>query len=322
MTAVLFLDGAGAPFDGDTPKTTGLGGSEMAQIQLAEALAARGARVKVLVMRDTCYEPRTINGVTYGHSDLSDVTTIIASRMTPVPAELAAGKRVIVSLTDMGPHKIATCDFLVGVSRWQINRFDTKAKKRVIPCIVEHENVDENQKIPGRFVYASARMKGLDATLAAWKNLRQFLPENAHLRVTTAGWDLPAEGSVEEAGAEWLGILTPEQIRQEIATARGLFYINTYPETFCAIAAIAEASRTRPCIFCPPLDGMSDPYTGKPWAGPQPGALPEVLNTPIYTSGPDFARGVLDVANGRANLFSAKNYSPNKVCQAWENLII
>ena len=53
---ILFLDFAGAPFDGNTPTTKAIGGSEMAQIQLAEALAARGAEVKVLVSRDENHE--------------------------------------------------------------------------------------------------------------------------------------------------------------------------------------------------------------------------------------------------------------------------
>ena len=37
---ILFLDAVGGPWDGNTPTTKPIGGSELAQIQLAEALAS------------------------------------------------------------------------------------------------------------------------------------------------------------------------------------------------------------------------------------------------------------------------------------------
>jgi hypothetical protein len=293
----------------------------MAQIQLAEVLAARGHDVKVLVGRDENHEPRTINGVTYGHSDLSKVKTVILSRMTPCPTPLA-DKRLIVSLTDMGPHNIAQSDVLVGVSRWQLERFrGLKAKARkVIPPIVEPPPT--LPKIPNRYVYCSARAKGLDSTLKAWKQLRPSLPVDAELCVTTAGWDLPAEGSVEAAGATWLGVKTPVQIREEIAKASFLFYVNDYPETFCAVAVLAEVAGTTPLILCHEQVALKATGMGTSGGGDLSmtdgrAGIREAINSPVYT---DWDKWVEAVRNP-PKCPSAKNYSATKVAQAWEKIL-
>lgn len=318
---ILFLDFAGAPYDGNTPTTKAIGGSEMAQIQLSEALAARGHDVKVLVGRDENHEPRTINGVTYGHSDLSKVKTVILSRMTPCPTPLA-DRRIIVSLTDMGPHSIAKADVLVAVSRWQLYRFQGlfAKKRKVIPPIVEPPPVLD--KVPNRYIYCSARAKGLDSTLLAWQKIRPTLPANAELVVTTAGWDLPAEGSVEKAGARWLGVKTPVEIREELARASHLFYVNDYPETFCAVAALAEIARTTPLILCHPQvalksSGMATNNEGEISMTDGRAGIIEAINSKVYTDWDEWAAAV----KNPPPVPSAKNYSPRKIAQAWEKIL-
>ena len=318
---ILFLDFAGAPFDGNTPTTKAIGGSEMAQIQLAEALAERGHDVKVLVGRDENHEPRTINGVTYGHSDLSKVKTVILSRMTPLPKPME-GRRIIVSLTDMGPHKIAVADCLVGVSKWQLDRFrGLLAKSRkVIPPIVEPPPV--LPKIPNRYIYASARAKGLDSTLLAWQKLRPTLPADAELVVTTAGWDLPAEGSVEKAGARWLGVKTPVEIREEISRASHLFYVNDYPETFCAVAVLAEIAGTTPLILCHPqvalkATGMATHDDGAVSLTDGRAGIKEAITSKVFTDWNQWAAAV----RNPPRCPSAKNYSTRKIAQAWEKIL-
>jgi hypothetical protein len=318
---ILFLDFAGAPYDGNTPTTKAIGGSEMAQIQLAEALAARGADVKILVGRDENHEPRTINGVTYGHSDLSKVKTVILSRMTPLPKPLE-GRRIIVSLTDMGPHTIATPDVLVGVSRWQLDRFSgfkVKARKVIPPIVEPPPNLE---KIPNRYIYASARAKGLDSTLAAWVKLRPSLHRDAELVVTTAGWDLPLEGSVEKHGARWLGVKTPVEIREEIAKASHLFYVNDYPETFCAVAVLAEIAKTTPLILCHPQvalksSGMGTTGDGSVSLTDGRAGIKEAIVSKVFTDWDEWAAAV----KNPPHCPTAKNYSARKIAQAWEKIL-
>lgn len=303
MTSILFLDFAGAPYDGNTVRTSPIGGSELANVQLAEALAERGHTCHILVGRDPDQTPRQINGVWYGHTKI-DAKNVILSRMTPLPVGLSRLNK-IVSLTDMGPHRIAECDYLVGVSRWQLDRFAAEcrtAKRRVIPPIVENPPVVE--KVPGRYVYASAAPKGLRATIDAWREIRPKLPDNAELRVSWSGWGEP-DFVVEDPiyNIVKVGPLTPEENRKEIASAVSLFYVNVYPETFCAIAAIAEASKTVPYILAASKDG--------------PAGLSESITAHVYYTRDSFFKAVV---NGRDPM-PPKNYSPNKIATSWENIL-
>src|SRR5205085_10349229 len=59
---VMFYQPRSIRYDGDTPRTRGLGGTESAAVYLAEALAARGHRAIIL---NSCDEPRTVRGVEY-----------------------------------------------------------------------------------------------------------------------------------------------------------------------------------------------------------------------------------------------------------------
>lgn len=305
--STLIIDFAGAPYDGKTAREQPIGGSELANVQLAEALADHGHKVHILVARDQNKEFREINGVGYGHALPDRPKNLILSRMTPLPRAFF-GLNKIVSLTDMGPHRIADCEYLVGVSRWQLDRFKLEclpAKRRCIPPIVE--KAPDVGKVPGRYVYASAAMKGLKETLAAWAELRPRLPANAHLRVSWGGWGAP-DFEVTGPDVEVVGALAPADSREEIASAIGLFYVNTYPETFCAIAAVAEAAKTTPYIWCP---------------GGDPAGLGESITTPWHSSKDRFFEHVLTGSTAaKSALFMPKNYSKNKIVQAWENILL
>lgn len=251
---ILFLDAVGGPWDGNTPKTKPIGGSELAQIQLAEALAARGRQVRVLNQAHfSGTAPYQINGVTYGGGiDARDVKTCILARMTALPPAISPDRtKVIVSLTDQGPHDIAPCHLVVGVSQWQVNRFAAVSPGtpcKVIPPIVEPGHA--RKKVPGSYIYAGAAMKGLDETLQGW----QDADCPGALYVAAGGWGEPSEAQRElmrELSVCYLGNLKPDALRSAVAGASYLLGAKTYPETFCAVAAIAETCGTIPILYSP-----------------------------------------------------------------------
>lgn len=251
---ILFFDMVGGEYDGNSVNGP-LGGSELAQVQLAEALATRGHDVAVITAKQARgYPPLEINGVRYDRSiNARDVDTIILARMTELPhgIDTSYTTKVIVSLTDQGPHDIAPCHTLVGVSSWQINRFaalQIGAKRKVIPPIIEPAPVLD--KIPGRYVYAGAAMKGLDETLQGWIDAG----EPGSLTVCHGGWGMASEKqqfAMAVLGVEYLGNLSPARVREEIAKAEFFLGARTYPETFCAVAAVAETCKTQVIMWSP-----------------------------------------------------------------------
>ena len=251
---ILFLDAVGGPWDGNTPTTKPIGGSELAQIQLAEALASRGHEVRVLnQMHFSGTAPYQVNGVTYGGAiDANEVKTCILARMTSLPRQISMAKtKVIVSLTDQGPHDIADCHLIVGVSQWQVNRFATVSPGtpcKVIPPVVEAAPTCYKNK--DMYLYAGAAMKGLDATLDGWEEAG--CP--GELYVVHGGWGEASEAqrdTMRELGVAYLGNVNPARFRATISGASYLLGAKTYPETFCAVAAIAETCGTVPILYSP-----------------------------------------------------------------------
>lgn len=298
---ILFLDTVGSHFDG-LSKHSPLGGSELAQIQLAEALANLGHDVRVITQKHIpASDPTTVNGVVYGGPvDPLEVRTIILSRMTPLPKGLRNSK-VVVSLTDQGPHDISNCHLLVGVSTWQINRFahmGTHIPRRVIPPIVEH--APKVDKIPGRYIYAGAAMKGLDATLAGWD--RAGRP--GKLAVCHGGWGEATQSQINlmfTMDVEYLGNLSPIDVRAEIARSSYFIGARTYPETFCAVAAIAEHSGTVPILF--------SPYG--------PTGLDEAINAPVYYKEEDW----IGMIKTPPSALMPKDFSARKIAMRWEKIL-
>jgi glycosyltransferase involved in cell wall biosynthesis len=159
---------------------------------------------------------------------------------------------------------------LVALSAWQRSLFPASWKAEVIPYILpERVYSHEAQADPHRFVYASAALKGLRETLAAWTELKEdpaFV--DAQLVVCTPGYDAVDEAALARAGVRFLGSLPFDRVVQEIASSAGLFYVNRFSETFCIVAALAEALRRRVHVLC-----LSDV-----------GGLRETVGSPLVTT--------------------------------------
>ena len=261
----------GTPFTRTTIKRGGTGGSEVSLDLLAHALAEAGKSVLCLNRIDHRSED---DGVIYDHHANVPIATraLVISRYSSIP-KIHAGK-VVVSLTDVvygeNAHQYGHDFTFVGVSNWHVAPLPPSEKRVVIPALLSDTpyTIDSSNKVAGRFIYASAALKGLAQTLQIWSVLRQ---PGMELCVTTPGYDMqniPWDMLKSTPQVKWMGVLSPEEMIQLTATCEGLFYVNVFEETFCAVAAIAEAVGCRTHIFCP---------TGKM------GALPEVVWSPPPT---------------------------------------
>lgn len=287
MSRIVFVDGVGEGFGWDIPDK-GLGGSEVAQIVLANALRDRGHDV-YLANRQTPRCPSTCD-------------MMIISRMSQVNQIQA--HRVVVSLTDMGPHRVMPNHFLVGVSHWQVDRWINAGyggRTLVIPPIVP--KMPKMKKVKNRFIFASAAMKGLKPTLEMWERVYPELPKGSELLVTHAGWDAPKPDTVWPEGSRYIGDKNPMQIRREIAQSEALFYVNEYPETFCVVAAMAEKAGCKCHILC--SKGTS--------------GIREAINSEFLTEREDVF--IKNVVSPIKFTWQAKDFSVKSIVEKWEGLL-
>jgi tetratricopeptide (TPR) repeat protein len=247
------------------------GGSEKEVVQLAEGLAKRGLNVLCLNQTTVDRSSRFFNRIddrdhegAVRWENLSwprpvRCKTLLVQRYStlPDPSQVLAD-RILVRATDVygDYYKHAALTHLC-VSNWQAKAF----REAAFPCVVIPAMLDDDYyelaktpKVRGRFIFASAAMKGLNETLEKWADLEmKHANEMAgcELHVTSPGygdlgivWDQRALRNVKRIGA-----LAPRDLAKYMATCEGLFYVNTFPETFCAVAAIAEAVGCRTHIW-------------------------------------------------------------------------
>ena len=230
--------------------------------------------------------------------------------MTSLPRQISMTRtKVIVSLTDQGPHDIADCHLIVGVSQWQVNRFATVqpgTPVKVIPPIVEA--APKRDKTPGTYLYAGAAMKGLDETLQGWEDAG--CP--GELNVVTGGWGEPNEAQREtmrELGVGYLGNVKSDRLRALISGCSYLLGAKTYPETFCVVAAIAETCGTVPLLYSP--HGVT--------------GLDEAIDTPVSYDRAEWIQWIKDggIKDGGAPLKALKQdrFSADRISRLWEKVL-
>lgn len=283
---VIFYDEVGIPFDPSTPKKTGMGASEHQVIMLADAMATRH-NLKVLVLNNlpmpvwqkegtpagrVLYMPRA-----FAHTKGLSCKLLVVTRYSNHPP--IKHDRKVIWTTDNpagGSHEhhwpeLAKGAEIVALSSWHRDQFPRQWYSRinVIPLMVP----DELKPMPirgdhlKRFVYASAPLKGLNETLLMWRSMAAETAD-CELRVCAPAYDierLKKIQSVEErregetcGRITFLGSLPFEKVVTEILDSAGLFYVNTFPETFCLTAALAEHCGRRLHILASNLAGMVD----------------------------------------------------------------
>jgi len=256
---VIFFDTVGNAFTRESLKTKPSGAAEIAIVKYAHWIAEQGYSVFV---RNETYACDVDGGVVYGNlpQEMARCRALVISRYSRIPQNIQADRTIIWSV-DADPHchdhqkhlfeqKLAT---LVCISPWHATLFPRSWPIRVIPSALpdatylpnpgENAGVGQIKRDPHLFVYCSAALKGLVATLGYWKMLKHKYPElaKARLVVTTPGYDKPDVAMIEDAGAEYIGDLPPDGVERLLRTAAGLFFVNTFPETFCLAAVLAES---------------------------------------------------------------------------------
>lgn len=317
---VILLDMVGVPYSGLTPRYTGLGGSEFETLLLAESLAKKN--LKVLILNKTGAISIEY-GVTYYPITILDFRNfkcknLIALRNSPIPYEKIDFDNVFIWTTDL-PNNESFIHFanwcgkgrpgtLVCVSDWQKSMYppewNVKTIYNMLPDWVYDYKAEKNKN---NYIYASAAMKGLPQTIEMWKeHKKNYFLKKANLSVCSPGYDSVDMDVMNKNKISFLGNLPFHDVVETIGKSGFMYYVNTHPETFCIVAALAEAVNT-------PVMGL---------CLANPGALPEVLTGPFLTNNQEeFTKNIMETAKNYPAQVNKKDYRISKILPQWLSLL-
>jgi glycosyltransferase involved in cell wall biosynthesis/Tfp pilus assembly protein PilF len=351
---IFFWHPRGLGYDGRTPRTKGLGGTESAVVYLAEALAERGHTVGVF---NTCDEPLSVNKVEYAAwqtlprraaADHPDVVVAVRdwkpiSRNRFAPLQLFwtgdAYDQPYLEGIAADPFNSAL-DLVVLQSRWQIDTIQRAhgiSPWRIATTRLGYGPRSDEEQPPGasrprRLAYTSTPFRGLDVLLELFPAIRERCPDAelkvfSSMRVYGVG-DAEDRATfediyrrAEQPGVTLVGTVPQPALARELESCRILAYPNHWPETFCIAAIEAQAAG------CPVLTSAV-------------GALPETVGdgglcldgdprSPAYQQA--FVNAAVELLNNddRWNAFSLRArsravpfFSWAAIAAEWEQLVL
>ena len=273
---VFFWHRDSLDYDGRTPRTTGLGGTESAVVYLAEELARRGHAVAIF---NRCDQPSTVEGVEYAPwrslppraaHDRPDVVVSVRhwqpiDRARFAPLQIfwtgdahdqpyldgiaASGRNSAVDLVVLQSQwQSDTIQQAHGIAPWRIVRMrygygprpDAPAREEAAPR-------------PRRLAYTSTPFRGLDVLLELFPRIRARCPD-AELKVFSSmrvyGMNAADDRATfddiyrraNQPGVELVGSVAQPVLARELEQCRLLAYPNHWAETFCIAAIEAQAA--------------------------------------------------------------------------------
>ena len=313
---VILFDSIGSPYDGNTMHQSGMGGSEFQAILLLEELAKEGYKVICL---NNCNTESFINGVLYAPNTYTNkykfkCNNLIIHRYSDIPK--IASKKAFMWATDLnGIHNLKFYKLfeqkkltLITLSQFHNDLFPKFWDKHVIyfmiPDWVYEYSIPENKK---NFIYASSLMKGYSSTLPLWKYLKneKILSQTDMLNVCLPGYDNPVQDiSDEDYGVNYLGTLKFKEVVELMAKCRGMFYVNTMPETFGISVVLADILNTTPFVY-----GVNNL-----------GSLPELVDNKNLTT--DMQEYINMFKNYSIKDSSPRNFRPKMVVKWWKKVLV
>jgi hypothetical protein len=313
---VILFDSIGSPYDGNTTHKCGMGGSEFQAILLLEELAKEG--YKVICLNNSNKES-FVNGVLYAPNNLIDIhkfkcKNLIIHRYSEIPK--IAHKKAFMWATDLnGIHNLKFYKLfeekklsLITLSNFHNDLFPKSWDKHVIyfmiPDWVYEYSIPENKK---NYIYASSLMKGYSSTLPLWKYLKneRILTNSDVLNVCLPGYDNPTQDiSDKDYGINYLGTLKFKEVIELMAKCRGMFYVNTMPETFGISVVLADILKTTPFVYG--INGL--------------GSLSELVDNKNLTT--DMQEYINMFKNHSIKDSTPRNFRPKMVIKWWKKVLV
>lgn len=316
---LVIFDPHGVAYTSTTHRHGGLGGSEFEVVLLAEALAQKGVKIAVL---NAFKFPTVEYGVHYWPHDILRLHTVkcktlLMLRSFDVPYTRIEYDNVRFWITDipdqntvnqMSPWAMpGRPGNVVCVSNWQRSMlppmWNTTTIHNMIPDWVY--DLGPKAKVPGKNIYASAALKGLEPTIEFWKELKKnYFMKKSELFVCHPGYDAIDVEKLKANKINFMGSLSFPQLVEEMRTSEKMFMVSSLPETFGISPVLAEVLGVVPQIMF-----MQ-----------HPGALTEVLaNSDRVTGNADlFQKQVFDNAKELPVLKPANDYRVSKILPKWQ----
>jgi hypothetical protein len=335
---IVIYDNIGSPIDPKWAAEQPVGGTEYGMTQLAVGMSRRGYRVLTVSNLPEAWGYSTTDGphcisvkkgpvVTSNWVALTCKVIVCSRFSTPwlTTPQIKPEKTVIAAMDVYCDYYAKTEEMIAAsqaepavvlVSQWQAALFPSCWKKIIIPAMIDDEvySLTSVPKNPKAFVYASSSIKGLHATLEVWATIKGKLRgtpyEDIVLHVTGPGYGDVDPDLVRAAGAEWVGHKSTGDMQHFIAEHAGLFFVNTFPECFCAVAAVAEAAGCRTHILCKHEDNGL-------------GALPQTINSPLLTNDEELfiQTFIRELYNPTVESCPPKDFRRSAVLNAWEHAL-
>jgi glycosyltransferase involved in cell wall biosynthesis len=271
---IFFWNPQSLGYDGQTPRTKGLGGTESAVVYVAEALAERGHQIAIF---NTCASKGTTNGVEYAawqdlpvrsamdHPDVviavRQWSRIARNRFAPLQLFWTGDAYDQPFLDGIGANPASgALDLVLLQSDWQI---DTIVQAHGVPpwrvlktrygFSPRTTSGDSATARPKRLAYSSTPFRGLDILLDLFPAIRARCPD-AELKVFSSmrvyGMDDAEDRArfnsiyqrAQQPGVELVGTVPQPVLAKELESCRLLAYPNNWAETFCIAAIEAEAA--------------------------------------------------------------------------------
>ncbi len=267
---VVISQNFGRPIDSYRARTQPNGGSELHTVVVAEGLRRSGLTVAVIqpgpsFVRWEGVDYLSIEDVV--HRGLYDIQceVLVSQRFGALPSNVSFS-RLAVEMHDLPDERATTCvDFMSKIpncktivhSQFNADLYPDWPGLTIIPAAFEDSlfTLPVVQRPSTRervFVYGSAALKGLAPTLQLWGELKRnkYMFKKATLIVTSPGYDSPEFDKLRDTpGVVFEQQRTLGDMQMRLANSDGIFMVNTLPETYGCVQAMAEiAGRPAWCI--------------------------------------------------------------------------
>lgn len=324
---VVISQNFGHAIDSWRARTMPNGGSEMHTVIIAEGFQRVGYSVAVIqpgphMVRWAGVDYYSLEDVI--HRELYDLEcdVLISQRFGELPQNVSFA-RLVVEMHDLPDERAAVPMGFMSQFMSQIPGCKTVVHSKfnealypewpgmtVIPAAFEDSlyTLPRVERKPHKrervFVSGSAALKGLQPTLALWKQLHDAHKSfrRSTLIVTSPGYDSPDWEELRKTpGVVFEQQPTPGDMMTRIANSDGLFQVNALPETFGCVHVMAEIVGRPAWVLA--INGS--------------GALKEVLANPwsIHTHAQPFVNAV--AAEEWPEMLPARDYSASAVMPAW-----
>ena len=254
MAHIAFIYGASS-FDGASLRKRPLGGTETVVAQLAEALAARGHRVKVLTGQT---EPLDLNGVSWRpvrDGEIVDADLAIAiSDATNLNHAKAPCRVVWIHNTRAFDRFWRKCGPLATFRYWpaavvmgayhdsKVSRFIPYSRRVVIPHAIAEPfttAAPADTVPPPRAIHFSQPYRDAQNLVRIWVDAIHPAAPDAVFDIFCGDWrpEGYSDGQLADSGIVLRERLSKEELAAEMRQARAMLYRGYKDETFCLAAA-------------------------------------------------------------------------------------